>query len=154
LNAILRFLQKQKKFILFIEPISHNRILQCIKGDSLLIQSPHSLDTSTKLTDYLKAISSINNPKILSKVLDEGTGSFAVHFDVAVKVLQQDMIERVIQGKHGDHSRMIFRLLLMKGKLEEKQIAKLAMLPVKLVREKLYTLFKSGFINIQVCSKI
>ena len=44
----------------------------------------------------------------------------------------------------------VFRLLLMKEMMEQKQVADLAMIPSKEVKEMLYTLLAENFITLQV----
>ncbi len=44
----------------------------------------------------------------------------------------------------------VFRLLALRGQLEQKQIADLAMLPPKDTRELLYRMLAGGFVLIQV----
>ena len=45
----------------------------------------------------------------------------------------------------------IFRMLLAKKQLEQKQIADFAMVPVREAREVLYKMLKGGFLALQVC---
>lgn len=48
----------------------------------------------------------------------------------------------------------IFRLLLAKKQLEQKQVADFAMLPQKDARELLYRMLQAGYVSLQVCAAL
>lgn len=48
------------------------------------------------------------------------------------------------RNKFGPHGMRIWRLLLLQGQLEQKQVADLAMVPKEEAREKLYAMLKAG----------
>jgi len=54
-----------------------------------------------------------------------------------------------VRQRFGGPACRIFRLLLLKGQLEQKQIAEMAMIPVKDTRELLYRLLKVDFVQLQ-----
>lgn len=54
-----------------------------------------------------------------------------------------------MRQRFGGPACRIFRLLLLKGQLEQKQIAEMAMIPVKDTRELLYRLLKVDFVQLQ-----
>ena len=58
-------------------------------------------------------------------------------------------IEAIVRERFGGPACRIFRLLLLKRNLEQKQIAEMAMIPVKDTRELLYKLLKSEYVRIQ-----
>jgi len=58
-------------------------------------------------------------------------------------------IEAVVRERFGGPACRIFRLLLLKRNLEQKQIAEMAMIPVKDTRELLYKLLKAKYVQIQ-----
>lgn len=62
------------------------------------------------------------------------------------RVLQ---VDAVVRERFGEPACRIFRLVLLKRQLEQKQIADEAMLPVKDTRELLYKLFKVEFVQLQ-----
>ena len=58
-------------------------------------------------------------------------------------------VDAVVRERFGEPACRIFRLVLLKRQLEQKQIADEAMLPVKDTRELLYKLFKVEFVQLQ-----
>lgn len=54
-----------------------------------------------------------------------------------------------MRERFGGPACRIFRLLLLKRNLEQKQIAEMAMIPVKDTRELLYKLLKAEYVQIQ-----
>eukprot|EP00899_Mesostigma_viride_P024280 jgi/Mesvir1/5036/Mv02241-RA.1 len=77
----------------------------------------------------------------------------ASHYGVNVKEIIDELraleVAAIIKGRFGVHGCRLFRLLLMKGILEQKQIADMAMMPVKDTREMLYRLMKFEYISLQ-----
>ena len=55
----------------------------------------------------------------------------------------------MVRERFGGPACRIFRLLLLKRQLEQKQIAEMAMIPVKDTRELLYKLVKVEFVQLQ-----
>ncbi|KAL2917493.1 RNA polymerase III subunit C82 [Polyrhizophydium stewartii] len=85
-----------------------------------------------------------------SQIITNIDGSqYAVNLRNAVRALQVDMIESIIQEKFGLVSRRIWRLLHMRSKQDEKQVGKQAMVNNKVARECLYAMFKAGFVFLQ-----
>ena len=64
--------------------------------------------------------------------------------------LCQATIEGVVRERFGSKSLRIFRLLLMKKVLEQKQVVDMAMIPSKEARELLYSLLAENFVTLQV----
>mmetsp|Transcript_17617 Transcript_17617/g.38434 ORF Transcript_17617/g.38434 Transcript_17617/m.38434 type:complete len:553 (-) Transcript_17617:215-1873(-) len=58
-------------------------------------------------------------------------------------------VEGAVRDRFGASACRIFRLLTIKRQLEQKQIAEMAMLPVKDTREILYRLLKAHFVTLQ-----
>ena len=55
-----------------------------------------------------------------------------------------DAAPAICRNKFGPHGMRIWRLLLLTGQLEQKQVADLAMLTKEDAREKLYGMLKAG----------
>ena len=62
-------------------------------------------------------------------------------------------IDAVVRERFGDEACRVFRLLLLKRQLEQKQVADSAMLPVKETRELLYRMFKEEYLELQEVAK-
>ncbi|KAJ3056234.1 DNA-directed RNA polymerase III subunit RPC3 [Rhizophlyctis rosea] len=63
--------------------------------------------------------------------------------------LKQQVIESIIVERFSEDHKRIWRILLMKEKLDEKQVAKFAMVPIKEARRCLFDLHNAGFAFIQ-----
>lgn len=55
-----------------------------------------------------------------------------------------------MRERFGSKAFRVFRLLLMKKMLEQKQVSDMAMIPAKEAKEILYTLLTEGFVSLQV----
>ena len=64
--------------------------------------------------------------------------------------LCQATIECVVRERFGSKALRVFRLLLIKKMLDQKQVADLAMIPSKEAKELLYTLLAENFVTLQV----
>ena len=69
------------------------------------------------------------------------------------KSMIQNVIESVVHQRFGLLAKRIFRLLFVNRRLDQKEISKMAMLPIKQTREILYKLFKSEYVKIQEVSR-
>mmetsp|Transcript_28003 Transcript_28003/g.61450 ORF Transcript_28003/g.61450 Transcript_28003/m.61450 type:complete len:586 (+) Transcript_28003:89-1846(+) len=74
---------------------------------------------------------------------------YVVNMSRIVELIRLKQIEAVIRDRFGVSGLRIFRLLLLKGQLEQKQIADFAMLPQKDTRELLYRMMRGGFLALQ-----
>ncbi|KAF9943339.1 DNA-directed RNA polymerase III subunit RPC3 [Mortierella alpina] len=81
------------------------------------------------------------------------SGQYVVDLKKAARTLKRKLIQDVVMTRFGAPYVRIMNLLLDKGKLEEKQISRLSMLPVKTVREKLTTLHTFGVLSLQEVPK-
>ncbi|KAF9585373.1 RNA polymerase III subunit C82 [Lunasporangiospora selenospora] len=90
--------------------------------------------------------------RILKK--DAGrSGQYTIQLKAANKILKKNLIQDIVATRYGLPYVRIMNMLLDKGKLEEKQISKFSMMPVKDVREKLTTLCTFGVLNLQEVPK-
>lgn len=67
----------------------------------------------------------------------------------AVRFCRLGLLEAFVKNRFGQPSLRVFRILLAKKMVEERQIAKLSMLPGKEVRERLYQLLRHGLVQMQ-----
>lgn len=80
-------------------------------------------------------------------------GQYIIHLKAATKILKRNLIQDIVSSRFGLPYVRIMNMLLEKGKLEEKQISRFSMMPVKDVREKLTTLCTFGILNLQEVPK-
>jgi hypothetical protein len=104
---------------------------------------------SYPLLHYLDALST-NEPRILARSDERGGGEYIVRLQNSAKEMKLRLIISILQERCGSASCRIWRLLLLKQKLDEKQITKLALMNEKVVRTLLYAMFKIGLVFIQV----
>ncbi|KAF9415575.1 hypothetical protein BGZ94_000061 [Podila epigama] len=81
------------------------------------------------------------------------SGYYVVQLKTASTIMKKNLIQAIVSTRFGSPYVRIMNMLLDKGKLEEKQISKYAMMPVKDVREKLTTLCTFGVLNLQEVPK-
>lgn len=69
-------------------------------------------------------------------------------------MLCQSTIESIVRERFGNKCLRVFRLLLLKKTLEQKQVADLAMVPSKEAKELLYSLLSENYITLQVTKQL
>ncbi|KAF9931251.1 DNA-directed RNA polymerase III subunit RPC3 [Linnemannia zychae] len=90
--------------------------------------------------------------QILKKDAGRG-GQYIINLKKASHILKKNMIQDIVSTRFGAPYVRIMNMLEDKGKLEEKQISRFSMMPVKDVREKLTTLCTFGVLNLQEVPK-
>ncbi|KAI8360859.1 RNA polymerase III subunit RPC82-domain-containing protein [Choanephora cucurbitarum] len=78
-----------------------------------------------------------------------GANQYAVDFKKLRQMIKQEILEGLITDRFGQASCRLVRILLSKGKLDEQQLQRLSMLPLKDVRQKLNQLILHHIISIQ-----
>ncbi|KAI8380754.1 hypothetical protein BD560DRAFT_387024 [Blakeslea trispora] len=78
-----------------------------------------------------------------------GAHQYAVNFKRLRQMIQQDILEGLITDRFGQASCRLVRILLDKGKLDEQQLQRLSMLPLKDVRQKLNQLMLHHIVRSQ-----
>ena len=76
--------------------------------------------------------------------------NFVSDFKRCCEELCRSTLECVVRERFGSKALRVFRLLLMKKMLDQKQVEDMAMLSSKEAREILYTLLADNFVNLQV----
>ena len=87
--------------------------------------------------------------RFLIKTGEQGGGTYAVNIRGITDILCEQTIESVVRERFGSRSLRVFRLLLAKKHLEQKQVGELAMIPAKESKELLYKLFVESFVSVQ-----
>ncbi|KAJ7246343.1 hypothetical protein O6H91_Y428400 [Diphasiastrum complanatum] len=83
----------------------------------------------------------------------EGGSFFVVNLQRIIELAQRSEVEGIVLQRYGRESCRIFRLLSMKGHLEQKQISDRALVPLKETWELLFKLLKEEFVELQEISK-
>ena len=71
-------------------------------------------------------------------------------FQKCAQGLCQATVEGIVRERFGSKCLRVFRLLLLKKVLEQKQVVDMAMIPSKEARELLYSLLAENFVSLQV----
>jgi DNA-directed RNA polymerase III subunit RPC3 len=101
-----------------------------------------------ELDQYLKALAD-DQAHFLSKTDDSGGGGYSIDYLQCAQGLCQATVEAVVRERFGSKCLRVFRLLLMKKALEQKQVVDMAMIPSKEARELLYSLLAENFVSLQ-----
>lgn len=83
----------------------------------------------------------------------DGSSSFRFDQPRAIRLARLLLLEAFIRSRYSPASLRLFRILLSQRLVEERQLAKLAMLPGKEVRERLYELLRAGLVALQEVPK-
>ncbi|RXN12457.1 DNA-directed RNA polymerase III subunit RPC3 [Labeo rohita] len=101
------------------------------------------------LDQYLTLL--VDDPmEFVGKTGDSGGGMYVVNLHRALANLARATLESVVQERFGSRSARIFRLLLRKRHLEQKQVEDFAMVPAKEAKDMLYTLLSENLVQLQV----
>lgn len=104
------------------------------------------------LDQYLTLL--VDDPmEFVGKAGDSGGGMFVVNLHRALANLARATLESVVQERFGSRSARIFRLLLRKRHLEQKQVEDFAMIPAKEAKDMLYTLLSENLVQLQEIPK-
>ncbi|KAG7469434.1 hypothetical protein MATL_G00128860 [Megalops atlanticus] len=128
----------------YTQPLSANEIFRAL---------PPSYSISRPvLEQYLSLL--VDDPmEFVGKSGDSGGGMYVVNLHKALASLARATLESVVQERFGSRSARIFRLLLRKRHLEQKQVEDFAMIPAKEAKEMLYTLLSENLVQLQEIPK-
>lgn len=108
-----------------------NRMTDVNQHLSLLSQPPYNL-TGSNNTEGIK---------------------WYIPFRGLARKLRHLELERMIESRYGDVALRVIRVLQAKGKLDEKRLQEISLLPMKDVRQTLATMQKGGFVDLQEVPK-
>lgn len=128
---------------LTITPMSINEIFNNLPKDLAI--------TKPILEQYLSVM--CDDSEFVNRCGDSGGGMYEINIYKSLTALCKSHIESVVQERFGSKSLRIFRILLVKKHLEQKQIEEYAMVPAKEVKEYLYNMFTNGFVTFTEVSK-
>ncbi|OZJ05024.1 hypothetical protein BZG36_02143 [Bifiguratus adelaidae] len=106
-----------------------------------------------QLTQMFLEIMTKDQIGFVAKKDDRGHGEYVIQFAKIRDELKKRVFFEVLQEQFGSLSVRLVRILMEKGKLDEKMIQKIAMIPQKDTREKLFLLEKAGFVHFQEVPK-
>ncbi|RWS04034.1 DNA-directed RNA polymerase III subunit RPC3-like protein [Dinothrombium tinctorium] len=104
--------------------------------------------SSSEVDLYLRMFNDDVNYRFISKVEESaGGGMYAINIFKTIDKLLHFTITSIVESQFGSKTCRIFRLVLTKKYLQQKQIEDTAMIPSKDCKELLYLLFKEGFLK-------
>ncbi|XP_026855049.2 DNA-directed RNA polymerase III subunit RPC3 [Electrophorus electricus] len=126
---------------------------QAVSANEIFRAVPPSYNISRPILDqYLTLL--VDDPmEFVGKAGDSGGGMYVVNLHRALANLARATLESVVQERFGSRSARIFRLLLRKRHLEQKQVEDFAMIPAKEAKDMLYTLLSENLVQLQEIPK-
>lgn len=122
------------------------------QGDIVLQPDPMDPNRKPSANDVVKGyimLLKTDQAGFITSKDERGANQYAVNFAKLRETMKRRVFEGLIRDKYGVATCRIVRILLEKGKLDETQVTKLAMLPPKDTREKLALLNTKGIVEIQ-----
>ncbi|KAJ4488399.1 RNA polymerase III subunit RPC82 helix-turn-helix domain-containing protein [Lentinula aciculospora] len=122
----------------------------------LIQSSSRTMSSGSCIKEYLGILSSADNPTPAGRAgaflefssKGGGSGKVQILFAVVARRLRRQVLEGVARERHGAEGVRVVRLLMDTGKLDEKQISKNVMMPLKDVRPLLSALSASSLVSI------
>ncbi|XP_026795609.3 DNA-directed RNA polymerase III subunit RPC3 isoform X1 [Pangasianodon hypophthalmus] len=126
---------------------------QAVSANEIFRALPPSYNIGRPILDqYLTLL--VDDPmEFVGKTGDSGGGMYVVNLHRALANLARATLESVVQERFGSRSARIFRLLLRKKHLEQKQVEDFAMIPAKEAKDMLYTLLSENLVQLQEIPK-
>lgn len=122
------------------------------RGDISLPKDPLDPKKSPSLQETVRGyitLLKVDQAGFVKSKDERGANQFAVNFEKLRGSMKRRVMEGLVREKYGVATCRILRILIERGKLDESQVQKLAMLPPKDTREKLALLKTKGFVEIQ-----
>ncbi|EGC39126.1 hypothetical protein DICPUDRAFT_45403 [Dictyostelium purpureum] len=135
-------------------------LTSCVYGENALEEYNRDLDPSKRMDKlqfekYLSVMQA-SRPSMVTKMQTKSKqsssselGAYQVNVGNIIAVIKQKMVESIIKQKFGDNGLRVFKLLLIKNLLEPKQIADLAMIPIKECKALLFNMMQKNIIRLQ-----
>lgn len=114
---------------------------------------PKDFGLTRKLLEIYLSMISEDSTGFISKVDESGGGMYVVNIYKALAQIATSHLETVVLERFGSKCLRIFRVLLLKKHLEQKQIEDFAMISAKEAKELLYNMFSQNFITTTEISK-
>ncbi|XP_057195970.1 DNA-directed RNA polymerase III subunit RPC3 isoform X1 [Triplophysa rosa] len=126
---------------------------QALSANEIFRALPSTYNIARPILDqYLTLL--VDDPmEFVGRTGDSGGGMFVVNLHRALANLARATLESVVQERFGSRSARIFRLLLRKRHLEQKQVEDFAMVPAKEAKDMLYTLLSENLVQLQEIPK-
>jgi DNA-directed RNA polymerase III subunit RPC3 len=107
----------------------------------------------TQVEQYLHCFQEDVNFRFISKTEDRGDGMYCVNIMRTIDKLFEDSLSSIVQNRYCSKSARIYRLLLEKKYLQQKQIEEYAMIPAKEAKQLTYNLYVDNMLKVLQCPK-
>ncbi|XP_064898876.1 DNA-directed RNA polymerase III subunit RPC3 isoform X6 [Columba livia] len=128
----------------YTQPLSSNEIFRSL---------PAGYNIVKQVLDQYLALLADDPLEFVGKSGDSGGGMYTVNLHKALASLATATLESVVEERFGSRCARIFRLLLRKKHLEQKQVEDFAMIPAKEAKEMLYKMLSESFVSLQEIPK-
>ncbi|KAM6112613.1 DNA-directed RNA polymerase III subunit RPC3 [Phoenicopterus ruber ruber] len=128
----------------YTQPLSSNEIFRSLPAGYNIVKQV--------LDQYLTLLA--DDPlEFVGKSGDSGGGMYTVNLHKALASLATATLESIVEERFGSRCARIFRLLLRKKHLEQKQVEDFAMIPAKEAKDMLYKMLSENFVSLQEIPK-
>ncbi|KAM6039508.1 DNA-directed RNA polymerase III subunit RPC3 isoform 2-T2 [Chlamydotis macqueenii] len=128
----------------YTQPLSSNEIFRSL---------PAGYNIGKQVLDQYLTLLADDPLEFVGKSGDSGGGTYTVNLHKALASLATATLESVVEERFGSRCARIFRLLLRKKHLEQKQVEDFAMIPAKEAKEMLYKMLSENFVTLQEIPK-
>ncbi|KAM8794461.1 DNA-directed RNA polymerase III subunit RPC3 [Eudromia elegans] len=128
----------------YTQPLSSNEIFRSLPAGYNIVKQV--------LDQYLTLLA--DDPlEFVGKSGDSGGGMYTVNLHKALASLATATLESIVEERFGSRCARIFRLLLRKKHLEQKQVEDFAMIPAKEAKDMLYKMLSENLVSLQEIPK-
>lgn len=128
----------------FTQPLSSNEIFRAL---------PAGYNIAKQVLDQYLTLLADDPLEFVGRSGDSGGGMFVINLHKAVASLATSNLESIVQERFGSRCARIFRLLLRKKHLEQKQVEDFAMIPAKEAKDMLYKMLSVNLVTLQEIPK-
>ncbi|XP_075048526.1 DNA-directed RNA polymerase III subunit RPC3 [Mixophyes fleayi] len=128
----------------YTQPLSSNEIFRSL---------PPGYNISKQVLDQYLSLLADDPLEFVGRSGDSGGGMFVINLHKAVASLAVSNLESIVQERFGSRCARIFRLLLRKRHLEQKQVEDFAMIPAKEAKDMLYKMLSVNLVSLQEIPK-
>ncbi|XP_047640777.1 DNA-directed RNA polymerase III subunit RPC3 isoform X2 [Phacochoerus africanus] len=121
--------------------------------DQIFRSLPVGYNISKQVLDQYLTLLADDPLEFVGKSGDSGGGMYVINLHKALGSLATATLESVVQERFGSRCARIFRLVLQKKHLEQKQVEDFAMIPAKEAKDMLYKMLSENFMSLQEIPK-
>ncbi|XP_063296087.1 DNA-directed RNA polymerase III subunit RPC3 [Pelobates fuscus] len=128
----------------YTHPLSSSEIFRSL---------PTGYNISKQVLDQYLTLLADDPLEFVGRSGDSGGGMFVINLHKAIASLATSNLQSIVQERFGSRCARIFRLLLCKKHLEQKQVEDFAMIPAKEAKDMLYKMLSENLVYLQEIPK-